>query len=99
MKVRASVTGCVLVSGGGLDASLAHHVVRLCCAAMSDRQFHQRQTQRSRFLTLPLFLHPYYSLIRYESHACFFSRIAYSTLLLHIYVIVILQDGEKKRAQ
>lgn len=30
-------------SGRGLEASLAHHVVRLCWAAMSDCRFHQRQ--------------------------------------------------------
>ncbi len=52
----------VSVSGGGLEASLAHHVVRLCWAAMSDCHFHQRQmitqpqSQKSRFLTLPVSL-------------------------------------------
>lgn len=52
---------CVCHSVSGLEASLAHHVVRLCWAAKSDCRFHQRQmiiqplTQKSAFLTLPFF--------------------------------------------
>lgn len=52
---------CVCHSVSGLEASLAHHVVRLSWAAKSDCQFHQRQmiipplTQKSVFLTLPFF--------------------------------------------
>lgn len=77
---------CVCHSVSGLEASLAHHVVRLCWAAKSDCHFHQRQmiiqlpTQKSKFSlclsfpTVSLWPHNPVSVkeILYESDASFF---------------------------
>lgn len=59
----------------------------------------QQPTQKSRFLNLPFFLCPNYSLFHYESHARFFFlkncllTVHYCCILIYVILILILQWG------
>lgn len=83
--MSASVSG-----GGGLEASLAHHVVRLCWAAMGDCHFQmiiRPPGQKSRFLTP--------SCVPVTLRFIFSQMLAYAAVafIFAVVIIVILQWG------